>query len=73
MQFDRLTIKAQEAIHAAQKIAHQNSHQEVDGEHLFAALLQQTDGFTSSLLEKLGVAVDQLSAELTWRNILSRD
>lgn len=64
MQFDRLTIKAQEAIQAAQKIAHEHSHQEVDGEHLLAALLEQTDSLTPALLEKLGVSVEKVSADL---------
>jgi ATP-dependent Clp protease ATP-binding subunit ClpB len=64
MQFDCLTIKAQEAIQSAQRIAHQHSHQEVDGEHLLAALLAQTDSLTPSLLEKLGVSVEKVSADL---------
>jgi ATP-dependent Clp protease ATP-binding subunit ClpB len=64
MQFDRLTIKAQEAIQSAQRIAHQHSHQEVDGEHLLAALLAQTDSLTPSLLEKLGVSVEKVSADI---------
>ncbi len=64
MQFDRLTIKAQEAVQSAQKIAHQRSHQEVDGEHLLAALLEQTDSLTPALLEKLGVSLEKISADL---------
>jgi len=46
MQMDRLTIKAQEAFQSAQQIAHRNSHQEVDGEHLLAAMLEQNDSLT---------------------------
>jgi ATP-dependent Clp protease ATP-binding subunit ClpB len=34
MQLDKLTIKSQEALQAAQRIAHEYSHQEMDGEHL---------------------------------------
>ena len=64
MQFDRLTIKAQEAVQAAQQIAHRHSHQEVDGEHLLAALLEQADGLIPSLLEKLGVSHDKVAADL---------
>ena len=64
MQFDRLTIKAQEAVQAAQQIAHGQSHQEVDGEHLLAALLEKTDGLIRSLLEKLGVSADKISTDL---------
>ncbi len=43
MQMDRLTIKGQEALQSARQIAHTRSHQEVDGEHLLAALLEQTE------------------------------
>src|SRR5579863_6687850 len=64
MQPDRLTTKAQESLQAAQRIAHEHSHQEVDGEHLLAALLQQEEGLIQPLLQKLGVPVAQLSADL---------
>ena len=49
MQLDRLTIKAREALEAAQRIAREHSHQEVDGEHLLLALLEQTDGLIPPL------------------------
>jgi len=64
MQMDRLTIKAQEAFQSAQQIAHRNSHQEVDGEHLLAAMLEQNDSLTPALLEKLGVSAEKISASL---------
>ena len=51
MQAERLTIKAQAALQAAQRIAHEHANQEVDGEHLFAALLQQEDGLIQPLLQ----------------------
>ena len=64
MKLDRLTIKAQEALQSAEQIAHRRSHQEVDGDHLLAALLEQGDSLTPSLLEKLGVSVEKISADL---------
>ena len=64
MQLDRLTIKAQEALQGAQQIAHRNSNQEVDGEHLLTALLEQSESLVSPLLEKIGVPLARLSAEL---------
>src|ERR1700735_1143933 len=64
MQAEKLTTKAQEALQAAQRIAQEHSHQEVDGEHLFAALLAQEDGLIQPLLQKLGVAIPKLSADL---------
>ncbi|HTN42494.1 MAG TPA: ATP-dependent chaperone ClpB [Nitrospiria bacterium] len=64
MQFDRLTIKAQEAVIDAQKSAEQHQHQQVDVEHLLLALLNQTDGITPPLLKKLGVDPEVLRKEL---------
>jgi ATP-dependent Clp protease ATP-binding subunit ClpB len=64
MQPERFTTKAQAALQSAQRIAQEHSHQEIDGEHLLAALLQQEDGLIQPLLQKLGVAIPALSAEL---------
>ena len=56
--FDKLTIKAQEALQSAQEIAQKLNHQEVECEHLLSALIQQPDGLVRPLLEKLGVNPD---------------
>jgi len=64
IQFDRLTIKAQEAVIDAQKTAEQHQHQQVDVEHLLLSLLNQTDGITPPLLKKLGVDPEVLRKEL---------
>src|SRR6202046_5148825 len=64
MQAEKLTTKAQEALQAAQRIAQEHSNQEVDGEHLFAALLAQDDGLIQPLLQKLGVPIPKLAADL---------
>ena len=64
MQLDRFTIKAQEALQAAQGVAHKYSHQQIDGEHLLLALLEQTEGLLHPLLQKLGAAPAALTADL---------
>jgi ATP-dependent Clp protease ATP-binding subunit ClpB len=64
MQLDRLTIKAQEALQGAQDVAHRNSNQEVDGEHLLTALLEQSESLVSPLLEKIGAPLARVNAEL---------
>ncbi|HET6464596.1 MAG TPA: Clp protease N-terminal domain-containing protein, partial [Nitrospiria bacterium] len=64
IQFDRLTIKAQEAVIDAQKTAEQYQHQQVDVEHLLLALLNQTEGVTLPLFKKLGVDPEALRKEL---------
>ncbi|MCS7168723.1 MAG: ATP-dependent chaperone ClpB [Gemmatales bacterium] len=56
MDINRFTEKAQEALHAAQKRAIRESHQQVDVEHLFLALLEQEDGITLPILQKAGVS-----------------
>ena len=44
MDMNRLTQKVSEAVASAQTLATRLSHQEVDGEHLLAELLAQSDG-----------------------------
>ena len=53
MRFDKLTLKAQEAFSAAQKLAEKLQHQNIDVEHVFSALLKQDHGVVKPLLEKL--------------------
>jgi len=62
MQPDKLTIKAQEALKGAQEIAQRNANQELDAEHLLAALLAQSDSLVPPLLQKLGVPLPAISA-----------
>ena len=64
MQLEKLTIKAQEAIQAAQETAQSRSHQQLDGEHLALALAEQDDGFVLQLLQKLGVSIGSFTADL---------
>ena len=66
--FDKFTVKAQEAVQAAQSIADQLSHQAIEPEHLLLALIQQQEGVVGPLLAKLGAPADairrQVEAEL---------
>src|SRR5512134_1199867 len=52
--FDKLTLKATEALQAAQDNAAKRHHQNIEVEHLLLALLEQTDGVVLPLLKKLG-------------------
>src|SRR5262249_12646659 len=61
--FDKLTLKAQEAVQAAQALADRESHQQMEPEHLLAALVQQQDGIVGPLLGKLGARVDAVRRE----------
>ncbi|MGC3961498.1 MAG: ATP-dependent chaperone ClpB [Verrucomicrobiota bacterium] len=64
MQLDKLTIKSQEALAEAQRIAHNYSHQAVDCEHLLLALIGQAESLVPELLEKIGVPPSALSPAL---------
>jgi len=64
MQQDRFTIKSQEALQEAQRIAREHSHQEVDGEHLLLAMIGQAESLIPDLLEKIGVPVARLKPDL---------
>ncbi|MCI0745939.1 MAG: ATP-dependent chaperone ClpB [Verrucomicrobia subdivision 3 bacterium] len=64
MQLERFTIKAQEALQGAQTVAQRYSHQEIDGEHLMVALLDQSEGLIRPLLQKLGAAPSAIAKEL---------
>jgi ATP-dependent Clp protease ATP-binding subunit ClpB len=60
MQLDRFTIKAQEAIQAALKIAADRRHTETSPDHLLLALLEQPDGIVLPVLKKLGAAPEEI-------------
>src|ERR1700682_55090 len=64
MRVDKFTQKMQEALQAAQYVAAQFNHQEIANEHFLSALLDQSDGITQPLLEKIGVPVDRLRERL---------
>ena len=54
---EKLTQKSQDALREAQAIATRRNHQQIDVEHLLAALLAQEQGIVPALLERAGVAV----------------
>ncbi len=64
MNLDRFTTKAQQALQEAQRLAHGYSHQELDGEHLLLALIEQPESLVPLGLQKLGVALPALKADL---------
>ncbi len=68
MDLNRFTEKTQEALRAAQSKAVRYNNQQVDVEHLLAALLEQEGGLAGSILTKAGVSPtlvkDRIEAEL---------
>ena len=64
MQLDKFTIKSQEALAEAQRLAHEHSHQQVDCEHLLLALIGQSKSLVPELLQKIGVPVAKLQCDV---------
>ncbi|MBM3791479.1 MAG: hypothetical protein FJW35_14190, partial [Acidobacteria bacterium] len=64
MRLDRLTIKSQEAIRAAQAAAEAREHPQLEPEHLLEALMDQEDGLVQPMLRKLGAQPEALRGEL---------
>ncbi len=71
MNFDRYTTKSQQALQEAQNIARQLSHQQLDGDHLLAALATEEDTIVPEILRRLktepGVLERELDEELNRR------
>ena len=55
MQFDKFTIKSQEALSDARSIASENGHQSIEDVHIMSAMLKQKDGIIIPVLQKLEV------------------
>jgi ATP-dependent Clp protease ATP-binding subunit ClpB len=64
MRIDRFTQKMQEALQNAQDIASRMQSPEIGNEHFLLALLDQGEGLTRPLLEKIGVSADSLRLRL---------
>ncbi|MEX2146211.1 MAG: ATP-dependent chaperone ClpB [Candidatus Rokuibacteriota bacterium] len=64
MRLDKFTVKAQEAVQAAQSVAERLGHQALEPEHLLSALLQQKEGVVAPLLGKLGARPEAIAQQL---------
>jgi len=64
LRFEKMTVKAQEAVQAAQEVAARHEHQEIVPLHLLEALVAQADGVVSPLLARLGIRNEVLSQEI---------
>ncbi len=62
--FDKLTIKAQEAVAEAQSRAADRQNPEIDPLHLLEALLSEKDGIARPMLQRIGVQFGHLERML---------
>ncbi|MGZ0167996.1 MAG: ATP-dependent chaperone ClpB [Planctomycetales bacterium] len=61
IRFDKLTVKAQEAVQRAQQLAEDRSHQQLLAVHLLRALLDEQQGVVRPLFQKIGASPDQIA------------
>ncbi len=64
MKLERFTEKAQEAFQSAQELMHEQHHSQLDVEHIFLALLRQTDGIAGRVLPRIGVNTESVIARV---------
>ncbi len=70
MNFNKFTEKAQEAVAAAQQLAEQSNHAQIEPEHLLVTLVEQREGVVPELLRKMNAdpaAVGRAARELLGR------
>src|SRR5258708_4712948 len=63
MRLDKFTVKSQEALERAQRLAREHGQQELTPEHLLAALVSEPEGTIAAVLEKLGVPRQKLATD----------
>src|SRR4030081_137213 len=64
LRFEKMTVKAQEAVQSAQEVAARHENQQIEPVHLLAALVAQADGVVSPLLARLGIRTEVLTQEI---------
>jgi len=64
LRFEKMTVKAQEAVQSAQEVAAHHENQQIEPIHLLAALVAQTDGVVPPLLARLGIHTEALIQEI---------
>ncbi len=64
MRFDRFTIRGQEAVQEAIGVAEKNQNQQVEPEHILAAMLEQKEGVLRPILGKVGANVASIESEI---------
>ena len=60
--FDKLTVKAQEAVQRAHGLAQDLGNQQISPLHLLAALVKEDQGLVKPLVQKIGANVAQLES-----------
>ncbi|MBA4312854.1 MAG: ATP-dependent chaperone ClpB [Chlorobiaceae bacterium] len=64
MNFQKFTIKSQEAVQNAQEIAASYGNQSIEPEHLLAALVQDSEGLIAPILQKIGANLNYIKIKI---------
>ncbi len=64
MNYQKLTLKSQEALQTAREIASNYDNQAIEPVHLFAALIQDAAGIVPDILKKVGANLNQVKIEV---------
>ena len=64
MEYDKFTLKTQDALQNASALAQKNDHSEIGLEHLLSSLLSQKDGIVPPIVERVGVSVQGLQKQV---------
>jgi ATP-dependent Clp protease ATP-binding subunit ClpB len=64
IRWDKLTVKAQEAVQRANDLASEHGNPEVAPLHLLAALLEDQEGIVPPILEKIGIGPQGVLSEI---------
>jgi ATP-dependent Clp protease ATP-binding subunit ClpB len=64
MNLNKFTLKAQEAIESGVALAEKQNHQQVEPEHVLAAMIEQSEGVTRPILGKIGANVQTVLTEV---------
>jgi len=64
MDYDKFTIKAQEALNEAAGIAQKSDHSQIESEHLLLALLRQENGIVTPIIERIGGDASRLTTDV---------
>src|SRR6202049_3351851 len=64
LRFDKMTVKAQEAVQEPEKRAARHENQQIEPVHLLTALVAQEGGVVPPLVTKLGIRPEALSQDI---------
>ena len=61
---ENFTIKSQEAVQSAHRLAESKGHQQIDAEHLFWSLLNDDEGVAAQIIKRIGINITLLKKDV---------